>query len=363
MSKTGPRIDLVLIGCGAVSRFFYAPALKALASAENIRVRALVDPSKKNLSTLAASFPDATPCASLEEASVKPGELVVIASPPKFHTEQAIQAMHSGAAVLCEKPMAVSSKEAEKLIEASNKYNALLAVGHYKRFFPSSENIKGIIDKGALGPLKRFHIMEGGKFIWQAASDSFFRKEVTPGGIFYDIGVHVIDLLLWWLGQPEFWEYEDDAMGGQEANCILRLKYASEAGGTVRLSRDWATPNLYAFEFEKGTVSWESGQANQLKVQIDGMSSLLSGELHEHNQEFGDQFQGAVENTNPQSFIAQLQNVFRAIRGEETLRVPGQAGLDALLFIENCYNRRKLMDMPWLTEAERKRAAELATAS
>ena len=53
------EIPVALVGCGAISRFFYVPALKALAGAETLRVAALIDPSTQNLSRLAADFPDA----------------------------------------------------------------------------------------------------------------------------------------------------------------------------------------------------------------------------------------------------------------------------------------------------------------
>src|SRR4051812_41303357 len=110
-SKPG-EIPVILVGCGAISRFFYAPALTALATPESLRVVALVDPSEDNLLSVAGAFPDARKFRSIEEAQVDSPHLVIVASPPRFHASQSIHALSRGAAVLSEKPMAASLEDA-----------------------------------------------------------------------------------------------------------------------------------------------------------------------------------------------------------------------------------------------------------
>ena len=337
-------IPAVLVGCGAVSRFFYGPALTELQARGLLTVEALVDPSAPNRQTLAELFPQARQHTRLEDADLR-SRLVIIATPPKFHAQAALHAMQNGAAVLCEKPMASSVAQAQTMIDTARATNALLAVGLYKRFFPACEALKGILEQQPLGRLKHFTIEEGGKFGWQAASDSFFRKSETPGGVLLDIGVHVLDLLLWWLGDPAALDYEDDALGGQEANCNLGLTYSDGARGQVRLSRDWPTRNQYTFEFERGQVRYHVNEANRLEITADGMPVLLDGSLrqpHSHR----------LERTNPQSFIQQLVNVTAAMQGREPLKVPGEEGIRSLRLISECYANRRLMEMPWLTATE-----------
>ncbi|MEI8234912.1 MAG: Gfo/Idh/MocA family oxidoreductase [Verrucomicrobiota bacterium] len=358
--QADPVVPVVLAGCGAVSRFFYAPSLAALEAAGVMRVEALADPSPASLAALAESFPHARQTARLEEADLA-GRLVIVASPPKYHAAATLHALHHGAAVLCEKPMADSVAEAETMLAGARESRSLLAVGLYKRFFPACEALKGVLEKRPLGALRRFTIEEGGKFGWQAASDSFFRKSITPGGVMLDIGVHVLDLLLWWLGEPAALRYEDDAMGGQEANCRLELDYANGAQGEVRLSRDWPTRNEYTFFFERGIVRYKVNDANHLEIQADGMPTLLSGKLHT----LGGRLRcGAEERTNPQSFIQQLRNVADAMRGRSPLRVPGEEGIRSLRLIERCYAERAgLIDMPWLTPGETAAAQKLSSSA
>ena len=343
-------ISVVLVGCGAVSRFFYAPSFEALEASGFIKVEALVDPSPANREPLAALFPNAAQAANLEDVPLA-SRLVVIASPPKFHAKATIHALEKGATVLCEKPMASTVAEAETMIEAARANHALLAVGLYKRFFPACEALKGLLEKEPLGRLQHFTIEEGGKFGWQAASDSFFKKAVTPGGVLLDIGVHVLDLLLWWLNEPEAVRYEDDAMGGQEANCKIELTYQNGVRGEVRLSRDWQTRNEYRFYFERGMVRYKVNEANQLEITADGMPTSLAGNLRNSK---------GVARTNPQSFIQQICNVAAAMKGSEPLRIPGEEGIRSLRLIEQCYANRRLMPQPWLTARETDAALRLA---
>ena len=355
-------IKVIVVGCGAVSQFQYAPALRALERIGEVQVTGLVDPEERQRAVLQKVFPRALPFSDFTTACPLDSDtLVVVASPPKWHAEQSIFALRRGAAVLCEKPMATSCAEAELMLEAARESGSLLAVGLFRRFFPAAEMIKNFLDRRPFGPLRGFAIQEGEKFGWGAASDSYFRRGVNRGGVLSDIGVHVVDLLVWWLGEPGAFTYRDDAMGGIEANCLLELSYRGGESGTVRLSRDWETRNSYTFTFEKATVVYEAGYANRLNLLLDGAPLLLSGELMEASTGYG--LVKRPTRTNLQSFIEQLRNVAGAMRGREPLRVTGEEGIRSLRLLEACYESRALMAMPWLSAEERSAAEALAAAN
>ena len=354
------QTPLVLVGCGAVSQFQYGPALQALERAGVLRVSGLVDPSESARSQLKKIFPRAVSFSDLRDCSLDPSTLVVVASPPKWHAEQSVFALEQGAAVLCEKPMAVTSTEAESMIEASRKNCSLLAVGLFRRFFPASEMIKSIVEEKPLGSLQSFSIQEGEKFGWGAASDSYFQRSLTRGGVLYDIGIHVLDLLVWWFGEPTDFCYQDDAMGGIEANCLLEMSFSGGEQGSLRLSRDWQTRNSYVLNFDKGTVIYEVGYANKLNLWLNGTPLLLSGDIVESS--IGHFLDKQSTRTNLQSFIEQISNVVAAMKGQEMLRVPGEEGIRSLRLLEACYGSRTLIDIPWLSAPE-KRAAEILASS
>lgn len=353
-------LPIVLIGCGAVAQQFYLPTLRTLSAHGEVVVQSLVDPSEAARQVLAHAFPQAEQAETIADCRAGDGSLAIIATPPRFHCSQTLDAAKRGWHVLCEKPMASTSRECEQMIAATRSANRLLAVGLYKRFFPSSRYLKDLFSEGQLGPLLSFHISEGGPFKWPAASPSFFIKAQTPGGVLLDIGVHVLDLLIWWLNEPTVYRYFDDAMGGLETNSRIELSYASGAQGVIHLSRDWNTANHYRFVFERGVVTWKVNDANGLTVQLAGTSSALRSQLVTPLNPSPASISPQLQPTNPQSFINQLRNVIGAIRGREPLLIPGEEGMRSLRFIESCYRERTLIEQPWFTPAEAERARQLS---
>jgi len=346
-------VPVVLIGCGAVSRLFYAPALRALEAAGWLRVAALVDPVDSARQQLALHFPRAGAVATTAQVTEAAGSLAIIASPPRWHAEHTLAAFARGWHVLCEKPMAATCAEAERMIAAAEAAGLVFAIGHYKRFFPSSHYLKFLCGPDRpLGALRSFTIAEGGPFSWPAASPGFFLRRETPGGVLLDIGVHGLDLLLWWLGDPDEFTYADDAMGGLEANAVVTLRFG-EATGRVQLSRDWPTAQRYEFVFERGRAGWTVNDANGLILGLKGVERGLHGTLHGMD--------GAPAPTNAQSFLAQLQDVVTAVRDRAPVLIDGRQGIRALQLIEACYARKQLLPQPWLGAAEQPSARLQAT--
>lgn len=355
-------VSVVLVGCGAVAQQFYAPALRTLQKAGDLTVRALVDPSAEARAVLARTFPLATAGADLDSAHLPAGALAIIASPPRFHAAQTIAALTRGWHVLCEKPLAVDSLEATQMIALAARHQRILAAGLYKRFFPASRYLRSLCRDQLLGPLVSFTITEGGPFRWPAASRSFFEKSQSAGGVLTDIGVHVLDLLVWCLGLPAEISYADDAMAGLEANAWIGLAFPDGARGTVHLSRDWATEQAYTFTFERGLVRWKVNDANGLTVQLAGAPAALQANLVTPLAPGDEHRSSQLLDSNAQSFIASLRNVIAAMAGREELVVPASEALHSLQLIETCYARRGLLEQPWLTAAEASHAG-LLTAS
>jgi len=90
------------------------------------------------------------------------------------------------------------------------------------------------------------------------------------------------------------------------------------------------------------------------------MPTLLAGSLHEVSRPDGKILSQGVARTNPQSFIEQIRNLLAAMHNDEPLRVSGEEGIRSLRLIEQCYNHRTLMSMPWLTPREEEKAQRLA---
>ncbi len=340
-------LPVVLVGCGAVSQLFYRPSLRVLENAGVLKVVALVDPAERARAVLLQEFPGARAVAGLADLPAGEARLAIIASPPKFHRAQAETAFAAGLDVLCEKPLAADVADGEAMVAAAARTGRLLAAGHYKRFFPAHRALKLLIARQSFGPLRSVELFEGGKFGWPAATDSFFRKEQTPGGVLLDIGVHVLDLVVWWLGEPNAFTYADDARGGLEANCRFNGEFPGGVRATLRLSRDWATPNCYVFRFDRATVHCRVNASNHLELTLDDLPMTFAAELRDPLPASPAPATAALE-TNPQAFIAQLADVCAAVRDGRSPFVSGADGMHALRLIERCYAARRPLSEPWL---------------
>jgi predicted dehydrogenase len=354
-----PVVRVALVGCGAVSQRYYAPALQELARHRLLHVSALYDPEPRNVTRIEQSFPGAYRAGDLAGLPTQQIDLAIVASPPRYHADQTITLLRSGLSVLCEKPMATSVTEAEAMIEAAGSAPGILAIGLFRRFFPAAQTIHRIISLGVLGELISVTCSEGRPFRWPVQSPTYFSRATANGGVLMDIGVHVLDLLLWWLGQPEIILYEDDAMGGIEANCRLRCRWPGGTTGEIRLSRDCELPNRYVFRGTRGRLSWNVDDVEGLELMLAESSLGLRAMIHTLDERSALPALGRPADNFQQSFIAQIRNVVAAVHGTEPLRVPGEEGILSLGLIEASYLRRTLMPMPWLGEDEQARARRL----
>ena len=338
-------VSILLVGCGAVSRLFYAPTLQELKRHGSVDILGVVDPVGTARAVLSQEL-GAQAFATLEDGLKCRPELVIVASPPNFHREQTEMCFKSGSNVLCEKPLASNAEDARAMASAARAYGKLLAVGHYKRFMPAHRVLRDCIEKETFGALQHIEMAEGGKFGWPAATDSFFRREQTPGGVLYDIGVHILDLVLWWLGEPDRFEYQDDRRDGLEANCVLTARFANKASLRLRLSRDWPTPQCYFFRFKRAGIHCRVNASNALELSFEGLEPSFAASLTQPLSPKPTPPAPLLE-TNAQSFIAQLENVCKSIRGEETLKATAEDGVQVMNWIEQCYARRSPLPEPW----------------
>ncbi len=345
------KTPVVVIGCGAISQSFYSKALSALEQQGEIEVKALVDPIKANVKALGKHFRSAKQYREHNHLTLNEDYLAIVASPPGFHREHSIFCLENGASVLCEKPMANSVADAEAMITAEEANPGQLAIGLYRRFFPVFKELQRIQRDRIYGELLDFEIREGSNYRWNSASHSLFNPALSAGGVFFDVGVHVMDILLYLLGPPEEWTYADDAMGGLEANCRLTLKYAKGTTGRVWMSKDWPTGDTHTFRFQDATVVWKVGMAETLYLSPHNSSYTHKNVLKNRN--------GSDCPSEPQCFSLQILNSIRAKRGKSPLLVPAKAGIESLRFIESCYRERTPLLCPWFSDMEQSRADHL----
>lgn len=346
MNVSSAPARVALVGCGAVAQLYYRPALQTLEREGLLRLVAAHDPDPEALAAFCRSFPSARRSATFHDVLGLSPALVVIASPPRHHAQQTLAALSAGIDVHCEKPLAPTLGDGERMVAAAAAAGRRLSVGMLRRHFPATRMIGQLLAAGAIGPLVAVDCFEGGPFAWPVQSADYFRPAAGAGGVLQDIGTHCIDLLTWWLGPASTVAYEDDAMGGIEANCRVALTFG-EVRATVRLSRDWARPNRYVLTGRDAWLSWTVNETNHFAHGPSGSRYAGQVTVHEVTDGRGLPALGTVAGEFDEVFTDQLRGLMDS-RGDAGGCVLAAEVLPTLELLDRCYAVARPMPMPWL---------------
>ena len=326
-------VRLAIIGCGAVTELYHLPAARR---SDCVRVTALVDSDAARAEALAKEYHVPFVLNSIQDVMGR-AEAAIVAVPHPLHASLSVELLRHGVHVLVEKPMAVTTAECNTMIDAAVRAQAVLAVGLVRRYLPSSRWVKQAIDENLLGRIREFDILEGSTYGWPAASNFYFRKE-SGGGVLLDTGAHTLDTLLWWLGDWESVDYYDDALGGVEADCQLRLTLRSGVRGRVELSKTRDLPNVYRLMGERGVIEVEVSGLG-VSLTFENGKTVLEGRVSDISI-------GAA--TLLDAFRQQLDDFAGAIAEHRPPFVPGEEGKRAVSLIEACYAARRPLHFPWM---------------
>jgi predicted dehydrogenase len=346
-------LDLVIVGCGAVVEGLYRGALSQLESQGVARVAALVDPNPARTAALQRHFRRARPYRTLAEALawVKPA-LTVVASPPAWHAENAVEALRAGSHVLCEKPMATSTADAVRMVEAARAAGRVLAIGMFRRLFPCLSEARALLAEGVCGERLRFTYREGSVVRWPVSTDAAFHRSSAGGGVLTDVGSHVLDFLAGLFGPLAISAYADDALNdGVEANCRIEVT-APGATGVVQLS--WNQPLVTGLSIvgTKGELALHPGRPDSVRWRVHG------GRWHDRASTVSwpsDLRQGGrrrIPRSQWDCMYQQLVLALRAVVHGEPVPAAGDDGLATARAIDACYERATPLSLDWFTPHE-----------
>jgi predicted dehydrogenase/nucleoside-diphosphate-sugar epimerase len=329
------QVDLAIIGCGAITELAHLPATAGVAG---LRVTALVDQDLQRAETLARRH--GVPQAAAGPAQLDPPpDAVLIAVPHHLHAPVSLEWLRRGVHVMVEKPMALTAADCDSMIRAAGEAGVQLAVGLVRRFLPVTRLVKAILGAGVLGPLASFDVREGRVYDWPVTSDSLLRRASAGGGVLVDSGAHVLDALLFWLGELEVLACCDDSCGGVDADAEIRLALPGGVRGTVELSRTRELRNTVRIQGAAGTLeaSFLTGKitlrhgAEIITVETDADLPCLAGSAEGMDL-----------------FRAQLADWVAAIQSGGAPAVPGHEGRRSVALIEQCLARRRPLVLPWV---------------
>lgn len=198
MSK---KLKMAIIGVGGIARNAHLPAY---ANIDNIEIVAVCDILPDRAKSVAEKFNIPAHYTDYKDVlNIEGLDAIDICTPNYWHSIIAIEALEKGLHVLCEKPDAVDVEAAEKMKAAAEKSGKTLMVIRNNRFLETSKFLKKYIDDGRMGNIY------AGRCGWQrrrgipGRGGWFTTKELSGGGPLIDLGVHMIDLAIWLMGNPK----------------------------------------------------------------------------------------------------------------------------------------------------------------
>jgi len=198
---TESTIGFAIFGAGMIADY-YQQAIEANAE-KGARLAAIGHYNPARYDEIAQHF--GVPCRSIADVLADPGvDAVCIATPSGEHAGQAIAAANAGKHVLVEKPMALSLADADGMIAACRENGVRLGVTLQRRAEPLFRRIHDAIHGGDLGEITLAALtmpyVRGEAYYAQA--DWRGTWALDGGGVLMNQGIHIIDLLVWFLGDP-----------------------------------------------------------------------------------------------------------------------------------------------------------------
>lgn len=337
----GNIVKVGIIGCGGIANGKHMPSLKKVNDCQMV---AFCDIIRERAEEAAKVYgtPDAKVYTDYKELLKDPEiDVVHVCTPNRSHSFITVDALDAGKHVMCEKPMAINSAEAKKMLDAAKRNGKLLSIGYQSRFRADSTYMKKEAEDGTFGE------------IYYAKATSLRRRAVPTWGVFLneyeqgggpliDIGTHALDLTLWIMNNykpkycvgttyhklnndtdqgnawgnwdPEKFTVEDSAFGF----------IVMENGATIILESAWALNTLDVREAVTSVCGTKAGADMIDGLRINGIRNGRQYVLKPSFNAGGAAFYDGVKDSDPASIEESLW--IAAVRGgAEPITKPEQA--------------------------------------
>ncbi|HTK83358.1 MAG TPA: Gfo/Idh/MocA family oxidoreductase [Bacteroidota bacterium] len=258
------KIRLGIVGLGWVSQVFHLPVLT---KCEDVEIIAVCDKDKSRARMIAERFGIPRAYNDYQQMlATEDLDSIDVCTSTDAHLPITLASLNAGKNVFVEKPIARHYDEALQMADAARKNKKLLMVGMNNRFRPDTMILKSFIEKGELGKL--FYAKLG--WLRKLSSDNRWmtQKDKSGGGVFLDLGIVMLDLVLWMMGFPpvervssKMYMHKTKAV---EDSCVvfLEMKY----GTSVMIEVSWSFQSAQDFLYSEFFGSEGSAMINPLRV-------------------------------------------------------------------------------------------------
>ena len=314
-----------MIGCGS---FIEAAVLPMMLKTKNARPAAAFDPNRQTRERVCRKFGIKKACSTFEEMlKLDEVDAIYIASPNYLHKSQAIAAAKAKKHVFCQKPIALNTAEARKMLEACRKNRVKLGIGFCYRFGGAQQLARKLIREGTIGKVSYIHLSFNLPGYNPKTVGWRCNPKLSGGGPLMDIAPHLIDLAAFLMDDraESVMAYVRPEMTAKEieTDALAIMQFKSGARAAIDTSFVRGNTHNYTIVGTKGqihamdTMRWLAG-CGELRLQVEGKEQKIPFPKHQH-------------------IAAELRLFCAAVENNRQPPVPGEAGLDAQAVIDAIY--------------------------
>lgn len=260
-------INVAIVGAGFMGNM-HANCYKFV---DGANLAAIVDITDENRTKFAEKF-GCKGYKSLDELfNSEKIDAVDVTIPTINHAEVVVEIAKAGKHVFCEKPIALSLKEADAMIDATKKAKVKFMVGHVLRFWPEYMKMKELVDAGEIGKIKLIQAERlGGIPTW--AWQGWLMKPKMSGGAVVDLHIHDMDTIAWFCGMPKEISAGGFINKAKALDEVMTMGLGHKGGVDSCAWASLAMPESFGFFMnlrilgEKGTIQFDSRLPKALAV-------------------------------------------------------------------------------------------------
>lgn len=301
-----------IVGAGYIAGS-HAAAYAAHPGAEIAHV---VDPVAAKATALAERY-GALPLADLDALLTSDVDVISVCTPSPTHADLVVAALAAGKHVLCEKPVARTLADAERIAEAGRRGPGLLMVGHVSRFEPDHRAARDAVLAGRIGEVRMMSQTINGEMPEWSEQD-WLADEDQSGGPLVDLAIHSFDYLTWVCGaRPE----QVHAIGASRPDGLVDYAIATvryDTGALAVVEASWGHPAGHGLDL----TTELSGTGGRITWDYDG---IAVGSVRRAGQPAR-----AISQLGNRGFVAQIGAFLDAVGSGGPSPVPAEEALVAL---------------------------------
>lgn len=281
------KIRWGILGCGKIAKKFASD----LSLVEGATLSAVASTDQSRANEFSKTYGAQTAFNSYQElVTSKDVDVIYIATPHGLHHEHALLCLNNKKAVLCEKALALNSKQVTQMMAASKANKVFLMEAFWTKFLPQFQKVTELIKNGAIGQVKLIQADFG--FRADKPTPQRLYDPKLGGGSLLDIGIYPLFLVTSLLGRPDHVEaVMSPYSSGVDEQIAAVLKFSSGAVAVASSSFAVATPVEATIVGTEGTIRltnrFHNSTANIELINSEGTKSI---DVH-REEGFGYQFQ------------------------------------------------------------------------